>query len=136
MNKFVMLALLSSPLFSSYSLAHDGVAHIECPESISTAQVVESADESFSAFTKKGANYFLGIGVTEGSPDQEQWLRPEYLKEKDIDLYDLSYAQESVWVVCQYANTSVTLAKELERASACEVPTPQHGGNAANCRLK
>lgn len=134
--KYFISAVLLALSFHVYAVSEDGMISIQCPEKISTHQTAESFDESFSAFTKKGANYFLGIGVTEGSPDKEQWLRPEYLKAKDIDLYDLTYTQESVWVVCQYANTSVTLAKELERASACEIPTPQHGGNTANCRLK
>lgn len=134
--KYLISAVLLALSFHVYAISEGGMISIQCPEKISTHQMAESIDESFSAFTKKGANYFLGIGVTEGSPDKEQWLRPEYLKEKDIDLYDLSYAQESVWAVCQYANTSVTLAKELERASACDIPTPQHGGNTANCRLK
>ena len=121
-------AALSATL-CALAAAAAGATAVECPASLPVAEsVAPTALEGWTVFdTRQGPAYpFFGVSVSDGPPQNRVFLTPSKsvrLKTRKEDVYDFKAAGiVEAWILCQYRDTSVGVAKKLEPGFArCRV---------------
>jgi hypothetical protein len=98
-----------------------GAAAIECPATLPVEQsLAPHAAEGWTAFdTRQGPAYhFFGVTFSDGPPQNRVFLMPAKtvrLKSTHEDVYDFKAAGiTDLWILCQYRDTSIGIAKKLE----------------------
>lgn len=105
-----------------------GASALECPATLAVEQSLAAhAAEGWTAFdTRQGPAYhFFGVTFSQGPPANRVFLTPAKtvrLKTAHEDVYDFKGAEiTDVWVLCQYRDTSIGIAKKLEGVGSCRV---------------
>jgi hypothetical protein len=106
-----------------------GASAIECPATVPVEEsLAPHAVEGWTAFdTRQGPAYhFFGVTFSQGPPQDRVFLTPAKTVRKKTaheDLYDFKAAEiTDVWILCQYRDTSIGIAKKLQPGIAsCRV---------------
>jgi hypothetical protein len=102
---------------------------IECPATLPVEEsLAPHAAEGWTAYdTRQGPAYhFFGVTFSQGPPQDRVFLTPSKTvrtKSAHEDEYDFKSAGiTDVWILCQYRDTSIGIAKKLETGvSRCRV---------------
>ena len=102
---------------------------IVCPETINVTQKNEASqngDWVSSDIASSNMRHFYAVSFSNGSPTERVFLSPEktiVTKNKKSDMYTFTDdIKRPVWLICQYLETSVTMARPLtEPHHHCEV---------------
>ncbi|WP_341675585.1 STY0301 family protein [Niveibacterium sp. SC-1] len=102
-----------------------------CPKAITDAQeYVSGASEGWSAFGSRQEHPLQGVSFYSGSPDKKALLAPtaEHLGGKAPRAeWALPETQEPYWVACEYAQTTVIVARPLPAGTrSCTVKYVPH----------
>ncbi len=98
-----------------------------CPASVSARQKIESTPAGWVAGQSDLLSQLSGVTFYSGRPSEKASLVYDKWTEKNgtgsaVWTFSSSSNSERIWLECSYANTSVTLAKELSKnISECRV---------------
>ena len=105
-----------------------------CPEKIHLKASVSDTIPGWEVQSIAADHFLISTTFSDGHPSQMGYLRPsrtigknESIMGIESAIYDLSDMMSGeAWLVCQYANTSAILTKQLSKLySKCEVSLPK-----------
>ncbi len=109
------------------SLLTSAFAEDYCPASVSVKQAIESTPSGWVAGQNDLPSQLSGVTFYSGHPSEKASLVYDKWTQKNgtgsaVWTFSSSSNSERIWLECSYANTSVTLAKELSKdISECRV---------------
>jgi hypothetical protein len=118
--------LFRSIIFSVVLLASPvAFADDICPRSIDVTQGIKTAPGGWTVGDSKLPADLTGITMFSGPPEEQASLVPDGRSEDDElnnDIWNLTPDTRGYWIQCNYANTTVTLAKKLpDNFKQCQV---------------
>src|SRR5215468_3880925 len=101
------------------------LADVGCPMKVEVKQALATPQSGWTAGLDQVPTEAAGVSVFDGPPEEMADLVPDDSKDAvDIrsDIWNLPQSDRGYWLVCHYANTTVTLARQLPTTvTRCEV---------------
>jgi hypothetical protein len=100
------------------------LADVGCPMKVEVKQALAAPPSGWTAGLDKLPTEAAGVSVFEGPPEEMADLVPDDGKDASdtrSDIWNLPHSDRGYWLVCRYANTTVTLARQLPASvTRCE----------------
>lgn len=100
------------------------LADVGCPMKVEVKQALAAQQPGWTAGLDTLPTEAAGVSVFEGPPEEMADLVPDDGKEaanSRSDIWNLPKSDRGYWLVCRYANTTVTLAHQLPASvTRCE----------------
>jgi hypothetical protein len=92
------------------------LADVGCPMKVEVKQALTAPPSGWTAGLDKLPAEAAGVSVFDGPPEELADLVPDDSKDgadTRSDIWNLPHSDRGYWLVCHYANTTVTLARPL-----------------------
>jgi len=92
------------------------LADVGCPMKVEVKQTLATPQSGWTAGLDKLPTEAAGISVFDGPPEELADLVPDDSKDAAdtrTDVWNLAKSDRGYWLVCHYASTTVTLARQL-----------------------
>ena len=99
------------------------LADVGCPMKVEVKQALAVPQSGWTAGLDKLPTEAAGLSVFDGPPEEMADLVPDAKDTADTrtDIWDLAKSDRGYWLVCHYANTTVTMVRQLPASvTRCE----------------
>ncbi len=118
------ISIIAVAITSTNVLSHAEYKFV-CPSELTVLQSIVQDVSGWKMYGSHRRHPFVNLSFSEGIPNESYILVPDEEKRKGSRLiarWELLKSTEGYWVLCEYADTSATVARKLpEDVAYCEV---------------